>query len=98
MCHDDLEISILLSNGEARELRLSGMWKERFIQALEFILPCGGSYCLADLSQVTGSVCISDETIPQYTNWCFYWPGSVITSDYSNTSFLGGHDYDEDDD
>lgn len=61
-------------------------------------MPCGVSYCLADLSQVTGIVYVSDEIIPQYTNWCFYWPGSVITSGYSNTSFLGGHDYDEDDD
>lgn len=98
MCHDDLEISLLLSNGEIRELRLFGIQKERFIQAIEFIMPCGVSYCLADLSQVTGIVYVSDEIIPQYTNWCFYWPGSVITSGYSNTSFLGGHDYDEDDD
>ncbi|MCG0660557.1 hypothetical protein IMAU80119_00417 [Lactiplantibacillus plantarum] len=93
MCHADLEVSLLLSNGEARALRLSGIQEERFIRAIEFVMPCDVSYGLADLSQVTGSVCISDETIPQYTNWCFYWPGSVITSDHSNTGFSGGHNY-----
>lgn len=98
MCHDDLEISLLLSNGEARELRLSGIQKERFIQSIEFIMPCGISYCLADLSQVTGSVYVLDGIIPQYTNWCFYWPGSVATSSHSNTNFSGGYDYDADDD
>lgn len=90
-CHDGLRVKLLLSNGEERSLKLSGIEKQKFIQAVEFTIPSGVSYCLADLSQVTGEcVHIPCETIPQYTNWCFYWPGSVITSGHSNTSFSGG--------
>lgn len=88
----------MLSNGKQRTLRLSGIEKDTFIQAIEFIIPHGVSYGLADLSQVTGSVFISCEESPRYTNWCFYWPGSVTIFDHSNTSFSGEYNYVKDED
>lgn len=92
--HDGLYIRLLLSNGKIRLLKLFGIEKKKFIQAVKFTIPYGFNYCLADLSQVTGCVYISRGTKTKYTNWCFYWPDSVITSCHSNTSFSGEHNYD----
>ncbi|KRL38348.1 hypothetical protein [Liquorilactobacillus uvarum] len=96
--HDSLYMRLLLSNGKSRLLKLSGVEKKKFIQAIEFTIPCGVNYRLSDLSQVTGSAYISCETTPKYNDWCFYWPGSVITSGHSNTRFSGEHNYDKNED
>lgn len=93
--HGNLDVTILLSNGKQRTLRLSAIDKDNFIQAIEFTIPRGVSYCLADLSQVTGNVHVSCETPHQYTNWCFYWPGSVTAASHSNTGFSGEYKREE---
>lgn len=97
-CYDVLNVELLLSNSEKRSLKLSGTEKDEFMQAIIFTIPYGISYCLADLRQVTGCVHVSCGTTPEYTDWCFYWPGSVTISDHSNTSFSGERNYDEDED